>query len=118
MCGVVFMVGADIEGCLRLGGSRVLNRPEHRIHCDLRNSSKQAVRKIGAAGAATFLGVMGLVYSSGFDGLLYAIRFLMVWPIILFLIAEPLRNLGREIIDEGKAKDEGATASIFEHLKV
>ena len=45
--------------------------------------------------AATFLGVTGLVYSSGFDGLLYAIGFLMAWPIILFLIAEPLRNLGR-----------------------
>ena len=45
--------------------------------------------------AATFLGVTGLVYSSGFDGLIYAIGFLMAWPLILFLIAEPLRNLGR-----------------------
>jgi cation/acetate symporter len=45
--------------------------------------------------AATFLGVTGLVYTSGFDGLIYAIGFLMAWPIILFLIAEPLRNLGR-----------------------
>ena len=45
--------------------------------------------------AATFLGVTGLVYSSGFDGLIYAVGFLMAWPLILFLIAEPLRNLGR-----------------------
>jgi cation/acetate symporter len=45
--------------------------------------------------AATFLGVTGLVYRSGFDGLIYAIGFLTAWPIILFLIAEPLRNLGR-----------------------
>src|ERR1700681_2760746 len=44
--------------------------------------------------AATFLGVTGLVYSSGFDGLIYAIGFLMPRPLILFLIAEPLRNLG------------------------
>ncbi len=45
--------------------------------------------------AASFLGITGLVASSGFDGLLYSIGFLVGWPIVMFLIAEPLRNLGR-----------------------
>ncbi len=45
--------------------------------------------------AASFLGIAGLVYLSGFDGLIYAIGFLVGWPIVLLLIAEPLRNLGR-----------------------
>jgi cation/acetate symporter len=45
--------------------------------------------------AASFLGITGLVYLSGFDGLIYAIGFLVGWPLMLFLIAERLRNLGR-----------------------
>jgi cation/acetate symporter len=45
--------------------------------------------------AASFLGISGLVYTSGFDGLLYSIGFLVGWPILLFLIAERLRNLGK-----------------------
>ena len=45
--------------------------------------------------AASFLGIAGLVALSGFDGLIYSIGFLVGWPIIMFLIAEPLRNLGR-----------------------
>ena len=45
--------------------------------------------------AASFLGISGLVYMSGFDGLIYAIGFLVGWPLIISLIAEPLRNLGR-----------------------
>jgi cation/acetate symporter len=45
--------------------------------------------------AATFLGVTALVYVSGYDGMIYAIGFLVGFPMILFLIAEPLRNLGR-----------------------
>jgi cation/acetate symporter len=45
--------------------------------------------------AASFLGISALVYTSGFDGLLYSIGFLVGWPIILLLIAEPLRNLGK-----------------------
>ena len=45
--------------------------------------------------AASFLGISGLVYLSGFDGLIYSIGFLVGWPLILFLIAERLRNLGR-----------------------
>ncbi|ACA17366.1 SSS sodium solute transporter superfamily [Methylobacterium sp. 4-46] len=45
--------------------------------------------------AASFLGISGLVFSSGFDGLIYSIGFLVGWPIVLFLIAERLRNLGK-----------------------
>ena len=45
--------------------------------------------------AASFLGIAGLVSLSGFDGLIYAIGFLVGWPVVMFLIAEPLRNLGR-----------------------
>ena len=45
--------------------------------------------------AASFLGISGLVFMSEFDGLIYSIGFLVGWPIVLVLIAEPLRNLGR-----------------------
>ncbi len=45
--------------------------------------------------AASFLGIAGLVALSGFDGLIYSIGFLVGWPIVMFLIAEPLRNLGK-----------------------
>src|SRR5215208_3249243 len=45
--------------------------------------------------AASFLGIAGIVALYGFDGLIYSIGFLVGWPIVLFLIAEPLRNLGR-----------------------
>src|SRR5215210_2419864 len=45
--------------------------------------------------AASFLGIAGLVALYGFDGLIYSIGFLVGWPIVLVLIAEPLRNLGK-----------------------
>ena len=45
--------------------------------------------------AASFLGISGLVYLNGYDGLIYSIGFLVGWPIILFMIAEKLRNLGK-----------------------
>src|SRR5687767_13605479 len=45
--------------------------------------------------AASFLGIAGLVALSGFDGLIYSTGWLVGWPIVMFLIAEPLRNLGR-----------------------
>ena len=45
--------------------------------------------------AASFLGVSGLVYSSGYDGLIYSVGGLASWPLVLFLLAERLRNLGR-----------------------
>lgn len=45
--------------------------------------------------AASFLGISGLVFASGFDGLIFSIGWLVGWPIITFLMAERLRNLGR-----------------------
>lgn len=45
--------------------------------------------------AASFLGITGMVYLKGYDGLIFAIGFLVGWPIILFLMAERLRNLGK-----------------------
>lgn len=45
--------------------------------------------------AASFLGISAAVYTSGYDGLIYSIGFLVGWPIITFLMAERLRNLGR-----------------------
>ncbi|PLX22846.1 MAG: cation acetate symporter [Ignavibacteria bacterium] len=45
--------------------------------------------------AASFLGIAGMVALSGYDGLIYSIGFLVGWPLVMFLIAEPLRNLGK-----------------------
>ena len=45
--------------------------------------------------AATLLGLTSMVYFTGFDGFIYAVCFFIGWPIILFLIAERLRNLGK-----------------------
>ncbi|MGQ0646449.1 MAG: sodium:solute symporter family transporter [Gemmatimonadaceae bacterium] len=45
--------------------------------------------------AASFLGIAGLVSTMGFDGLIYSTGWLVGWPVVLFLIAEPLRNLGK-----------------------
>lgn len=45
--------------------------------------------------AASFLGIAGLVSLKGFDGLIYAVGWIVGWPIIMFLIAEPLRNIGK-----------------------
>ena len=45
--------------------------------------------------AASFLGISAAVYLSGYDGLIYSIGFLVGWPILTFLMAERLRNLGR-----------------------
>ncbi|CAB1370428.1 cation acetate symporter [Denitratisoma oestradiolicum] len=45
--------------------------------------------------AASFLGISSMVFAKGYDGLLYSIGWLVGWPIITFLIAERLRNLGK-----------------------
>jgi cation/acetate symporter len=44
--------------------------------------------------AASFLGISGLVFANGFDGLIFSIGWLVGWPVITFLMAERLRNLG------------------------
>ncbi|MEU6200617.1 cation acetate symporter [Streptomyces sp. NPDC047061] len=45
--------------------------------------------------AASFLGVTGLIALFGYDGLLYAVGFLVAWLVVLFLVAELVRNCGR-----------------------
>ncbi|MDO8347392.1 MAG: cation acetate symporter [Rugosibacter sp.] len=45
--------------------------------------------------AASFLGISGLVFASGFDGLIFSIGWLVGWPVVTFLMAERLRNLGK-----------------------
>lgn len=45
--------------------------------------------------AASFLGISAAVMASGFDGLIFSIGFLVGWPIVTFLLAERLRNLGK-----------------------
>jgi cation/acetate symporter len=45
--------------------------------------------------AASFLGISAAVMASGFDGLIYSIGFLVGWPVVTFLMAERLRNLGK-----------------------
>jgi len=45
--------------------------------------------------AASFLGISAAVYLNGYDGLIYSIGFLVGWPVLTFLMAERLRNLGR-----------------------
>jgi cation/acetate symporter len=45
--------------------------------------------------AATLLGACALVYGRGYDGLLYVVGFFVGWPVLLFLMAERLRNLGK-----------------------
>jgi cation/acetate symporter len=45
--------------------------------------------------AASFLGIAGYVATGGYDGLIYSVGYLVGWPIVMFLIAEPLRNLGK-----------------------
>jgi len=45
--------------------------------------------------AASFLGISGMVAMKGYDGMIYATGWLVGWPALMFLIAEPLRNLGK-----------------------
>ncbi|MBL0169024.1 MAG: cation acetate symporter [Propionivibrio sp.] len=70
--------------------------------------------------AATLLGLTALVYGSGFDGYLYMLSFFAGWPIILFMMAERLRNLGRFTfsditafrLDEGSVRTMAAISSL------
>lgn len=45
--------------------------------------------------AASFLGIAGMVALSGFDGFFYSIGFLVAYLVVLYIVAEPLRNLGK-----------------------
>jgi cation/acetate symporter len=50
--------------------------------------------------AAALLGVTSMFFFNGFDGLLYSISFFVAWPLLLFLFAERIRNLGRITISD------------------
>src|SRR3989339_962130 len=58
-----------------------------------------AVNGIAFAGdylsAASFLGICGMIAYSGYDGFLYSIGYLAGWVVALFLVAEPLKKLGK-----------------------
>ncbi len=45
--------------------------------------------------AASLLGISGLVFVNGFDGLVFSVGWLVGWPVVTFLMAERLRNLGK-----------------------
>lgn len=45
--------------------------------------------------AASFLGIVGSIALTGYDGFLYSIGFFVAWVIALLLVAEPLRNTGK-----------------------
>lgn len=45
--------------------------------------------------AASFLGIAGAISLNGFDGFYYSVGWLTAYLVVLFLIAEPLRNLGK-----------------------
>ncbi len=70
--------------------------------------------------AATLLGLTAMVYGQGFDGYLYMLSFFAGWPVILFLMAERLRNLGRFTfsditafrLDQGKVRTMAALSSL------
>ncbi|MFL5299997.1 MAG: cation acetate symporter [Anaeromyxobacteraceae bacterium] len=70
--------------------------------------------------AATLLGITAMVYGNGYDGYIYALAFFVGWPVILFLMAERLRNLGRFTfsditsyrLDQGKVRTMAAISSL------
>ena len=70
--------------------------------------------------AATLLGLTAMVYGNGYDAYLYMIAFFVGWPIILFLMAERLRNLGKFTfaditsyrLDQGKVRTMAAIGSL------
>jgi cation/acetate symporter len=70
--------------------------------------------------AATLLGLTAMVYGQGYDGYIYMIAWFVGWPVILFLMAERLRNLGRFTfaditsyrLDQGKVRSMAAVSSL------
>jgi cation/acetate symporter len=70
--------------------------------------------------AATLLGLTAMVFTQGYDGYVYMLAFFAGWPIILFLMAERLRNLGRftfsditaHRLDQGKVRTMAAISSL------
>jgi cation/acetate symporter len=70
--------------------------------------------------AATLLGLTAMTYSKGYDGYIYMVAFFVGWPVILFLMAERLRNLGRFTfsditsyrLDQGTVRTMAAVSSL------
>jgi cation/acetate symporter len=70
--------------------------------------------------AATLLGMTAMTYGQGYDGYLYMVSFFVGWPVILFLMAERLRNLGKFTfaditsyrLDQGKVRTMAAISSL------
>jgi cation/acetate symporter len=70
--------------------------------------------------AATLLGLTAMVYGQGVDGYIYMVAFFVGWPLILFMMAERLRNLGRFTfadiaayrLDQGKVRTMAAVSSL------
>jgi len=60
--------------------------------------------------AASLLGVSGLIFIGGFDGLIFAIGGIASWPIVMFLLAERLRNLGKYTFTDAVAMRLDATS--------
>src|SRR5579864_8005919 len=50
--------------------------------------------------AASFIGIAGLIAFYGFDGFIYAVGWLVAYLVVLFLVAEPLRNAGRYTVGD------------------
>ncbi|MEU5832959.1 cation acetate symporter [Streptomyces diacarni] len=80
----------------RVGGGRRVSSEEFfaggRLFSPLENGFAIAGDHMSAA---SFLGVSGLVALYGYDGMLYAVGFLAAWLVVLFFVAEPVRNYGR-----------------------
>ena len=70
--------------------------------------------------ASTLLGITALIYTSGMDGYIYLIAFFAGWPVLLLLMTERLRNLGRFTfaditsyrLDQGKVRTMAAVGSL------
>jgi cation/acetate symporter len=70
--------------------------------------------------ASTLLGITALIYTSGMDGYIYLIAFFAGWPVLLLLMTERLRNLGRFTfaditsyrLDQGKVRTMAAIGSL------
>src|SRR6185312_3516135 len=64
--------------------------------------------------AASFLGIAGTIALSGFDGFFYSIGFLVAYLVVLYLVAEPMRNLGKyTMADMIAARFAGSNVRVF-----
>lgn len=48
--------------------------------------------------AAALLGLTSMIFFNGYDGMIYAVSFFVAWPLLMFLFAERIRNLGQVTI--------------------